>query len=68
MVIETLEKWNEVSDILRRMGYRRFVMQYSIDAPEGFHVWFGSTADAPEVEIVTRSQAVYDVIMSFQLD
>lgn len=64
MNVNSLEKWNEVSERLREKGYTFFQSQYDVDLPQGYHVWFVSHG-LPDVEIVTRTQSVRDVISRY---
>jgi len=64
MRINSIEKWNEVSQKLLAHNYSLFQMQFSIDHPSGFHAWF-TAHDMPQVEIVTRSEEIHDAILKY---
>ena len=59
-----MEKWNRFAAKLSDHGYSLWGFQHDYNDPEGFHAWFGAP-DMPEVEIVTRSQAVNEAILHF---
>ncbi|PKM72834.1 MAG: hypothetical protein CVU91_07345 [Firmicutes bacterium HGW-Firmicutes-16] len=64
MQIESLDDWREYADILHRMGYDIFQLQFDIKSPEGFHARF-ILAGCPDVEFVTRNEAVHDAILKY---
>jgi len=66
MLIESLEKWNEIAEMLLKHGYGLWETQYDIFAPEGFKAKFGSANSGYSiVEIVTHSKSVYEAIIRY---
>ncbi len=65
MRVNSLEKWNEVSQKLKDREYSLFQMQYGCGLPEGFHAIFISHG-MPRVETVTHNQAVHDAILIYR--
>ena len=65
MTINTLADWQSLAVELTVHGYRIWQMQYYTDHPEGFHAWFCASG-RPDVEVVTRDDAVYREIVKFR--
>ena len=65
MQIESLDDWREYSDILHRMGYTVFQLQFDTKSPEGFRAPF-ILSGCPDVEIVTHSEVVHDAIVKYE--
>lgn len=65
MRINTLEKWNEVSEKLAAHNFTVWIMQYCVTDPHGFVATFGSTEDGCRIEIVTMNKEIQDSILAF---
>jgi len=66
MLIESLEKWNELAEMLLKHGYGLRETQYDIYDLEGFKAMFGSINSGYSiVEIVTHNETVYDAIIRY---
>jgi hypothetical protein len=62
--IDTLEKWNILSAVMRERNYRLWQMQYGYDTQEGFHAWFNKSGKS-DVEVVTFNKKVQDAIIKY---
>ncbi len=62
--VETMNKWDIISELLIKHGYRRWQWQYAVDEPEGLHVWFWASR-RPDVEVVTHSEDVFRAILHY---
>ena len=63
-VVETLDYWHKLSDMLGARGYRLWQWQYDTKHPEGFHAWFCQSG-RPDVEVVTYSDDVCRAIIQY---
>lgn len=64
MMIDDLEQWVLLSIELHRAGYKLWQMQYDIQHPEGFLVWF-TAPKRPEIKFITRNDSVYHQMVIF---
>jgi len=64
MIIESLDDWRDYAEILHRMGYSIFQLQYSSKLPEGFRAQFILTG-SPDVDIVTHKAEVEEAILKY---
>lgn len=62
--INTTDQWNILSAAMRENDYRFWQFQFSYNSPEGFHAWFWK-ADKEDVEVVTFSKEVQDLIIGY---
>lgn len=62
--IESLDDWKEYAEILQRMGYSVFQLQFDTKSKEGFRAVF-ILSGCPDVEIVTHNEAVHDAIVKY---
>ena len=67
MRVDSLERWEYVSQQLAARKYTLWQSQYGIDSPEGFIARFRCFSDAtlPEVDVVTFNKDVYKAILNF---
>jgi hypothetical protein len=63
--LKSVAEWYEIKQKLIDNNYRIWQMQYHIDAPEGFHVWFTALGKR-DVEFITYDKKVYDDIIQFK--
>jgi len=67
-IIETIEDWNDLAKTLKEFDYSLVQMQYGIEYPEGFHVWFSVPGTFSRLEVVTHSEKVAMAIMEYRPD
>lgn len=52
---------------MKAAGYARWITQFGLDRPEGFHAFFWSSGK-DDVEIITYDRLVHDAIMVYKKD
>lgn len=60
--INDIKEWNIFKQALKDRGYTIFQMQYDVNHPEGFHVWF--IHKDKSVELITYNKKIRDDIYS----
>ena len=61
--VESFDKWEVLKAELKQKVFKLWQMQFSYDAPEGFHAWFLKEGK-PQVEVVTHNKAIQKDIVS----
>jgi acetyl-CoA carboxylase alpha subunit len=57
-----MEQWQILKTALIEKNYKLWQMQFSYDAPEGFHAWFWR--DDKRVEVATHNKDIQKDIVS----
>lgn len=67
MRVNTLDRWEYVSQKMIDRNYKLWQSQYGIDSPEGYITRFRCFSDStlPEIEVITFDKDVYEAILNF---